>query len=145
MIDLKNGTIVLENICYTINSKLIKHVFEETFPKQNIRDLQYMHNGYIWYNIYGDMYKDKSILLSLCFSPNSFLEEIIICPYVTQGENKASWSDWSEKQMKEEKALCDNWLKSNYNIDGHKNFEWGSIQSFCDIRSGSSGISVLFA
>jgi len=99
-----------------------------------------MHNGYIWFNIWGSIIrKDNIILLSLCFNPSNEIKSISIYPHVSQNI-KLDWSDWSEEKFANEKVVCDKWLINNFNLKENNEFSWGTISSYSDKRSGSNGV-----
>jgi hypothetical protein len=144
MIYIQNGEIVVENLSYPLNSNIQRKNFEETFPKEFIRNIDDMHNGYIRFNIWGGIIsKDHMNLLSLCFKPNNEIESISIYPHVSQNI-KLDWSDWSEEKFAKEKMICDKWLINNFNLKENNEFSWGTISSYSDTRSGSNGIIVRY-
>lgn len=144
MIYIQNGEIIVENLPYSLNSNIQRKNFEETFPKEFIRDIDDMNNGYIWFNIWGSIdMKGNIILLSLCFNPNNGIESISVYPHVSQNI-KLDWADWSEEKFAKEKVLCDKWLIKNFNLKEHNEFNWGTIGSYSDRRSGSNSIIVRY-
>jgi hypothetical protein len=144
MINVENGEIVIENFPYLLNHKVERKSFQKTFPKEFVRNIEDMNNGYIWFNIWGSIIgKDNEILIALCFNPNDEIESIHIYPHVHRN-TKLDWCDWSEENFLKEKVICDKWLRENFYLNECNNFSWGTIASFSDIRSGSNGIIIRY-
>lgn len=143
MIDIKNGRITFCDISLQLSPKYLKNNFQNEFPENRVVRSRDMGNGYIWYDIKEQIYKnDNSIRISICFNPEGFLEHIKLFPQ-SYGDPTSSWSDWTPLQMQEDKKLCDEWLKRFCKLKSEKNyFNWGTIYSYFDIKSGCSGIGI---
>ncbi len=144
MLNIKSGELQLENISYSLSSNTQKDLFDETFPKELIRDINDVHTGYIWYNIWGSILsKEDMMLISLCFNPSKALERIVLYPHVFPGAALRD-SDWSKARFLEIKTVCDNWLRNNFKLNAHNEFKWGTISSVSDERSWSSSILIKY-
>ncbi|MEL7571125.1 MAG: hypothetical protein AAGU14_11290 [Eubacteriaceae bacterium] len=70
MINIKTGEIIIENLSYILNNNTQRKKFEDSFPKEFLRYINDMGNGYIWFDIWGSIAgKYNIILLRLCFNP----------------------------------------------------------------------------
>lgn len=144
MFNVQNGEVILENISFKLNSNTKNELFDETFPKELIHNINDVGTGYIWYYIWGSIVNnDDLILLSLCFNPSKKLEIVEIYPQVLH--NMVSDNpDYSKERLLLDKTVCDNWLKNQYGLKVQNKFEWGSISSIIDERSWSSFILIKY-
>ena len=144
MINIDNGDIVLENLQYILSHKTQIIDFENNYPKEFIRNISKLENGYTWFYIWGRIVKsDSVILISLCFDPKDEIQSVNIYPHVNF-TTKLEWSDWTEKNLIMEKMICDKWLSENFNLDETNKYNWGSINSLSDVRSGNSFIMLKY-
>ncbi len=136
MINIENGEIFIENLTYSLNQGVKRKSFEKSYPREFIRDINNINNGYIWFYIWGSIIgKDNIILMSICFNPNDEIDCINIYPHVNQA-TKLDWADWSEENFLKEKVICDKWLSVNLHLNESNIFSWGSISLYSDNRSG---------
>ncbi|WP_324027805.1 hypothetical protein QSV08_07620 [Maribacter sp. BPC-D8] len=73
---------------------------------------------------------------------NRALKQIDFTPRYNQNSDTQGWGNWSKKKELELKETYDVWLNSK--IGPKRIYEWGSIASVYDPKSGSSSIVIIY-
>lgn len=74
-------------------------------------------------------------MANFCFHAE-ILEIIELYPHINSLETVSLWDNMSEKQLNDDKKMCDKW------INKHKKQLPDEISSFKDIRSWSAGVVI---
>ena len=142
LIEIQTGNIIFPKLNRTISPLLHYTDFIAMFPKNHILQIRDMENGYIWYDMRETIY-DNEIPIHLCFNPQKALEFVNLYPQSFDINAIRHWEEWSPEEVEKEKKYCDEWLVKFCGLQNEENFfSWGSVSSYFDPRSCSSGISI---
>lgn len=106
----------------------------EMVGESHIISTQDMGNGYKWIKAWIYPFQER-ILANLCFD-TEILAIIELYPYINSLETVSSWDNTSEKQLNDEKKMCDKWINKN------KKQLPDEISTFKDLRSWSAGVVI---
>lgn len=73
---------------------------------------------------------------------NRALKQIDFTPLNKQNSDTENWDNWSKNKELELKETYDVWLNSK--IGTKRNYDWGTIASVYDAKSGSSSIIIIY-
>ena len=142
MIELQTGKITFPELNITVSPLLHYADFISDFPKDKITQIRDMRNGYIWYDIKEKVY-DNKIPVYFCFNPQKNLEFVNLYPQHFDLNAILHWDCWTPEEAQKDKRYCDEWLMRFCGLKNEENlFSWGSISSYFDPRSCSSGICI---
>jgi hypothetical protein len=140
MFDIKNGTIFLEKLetkidsCFTHDKFCSSELFKKATPL--VKNPPY--NSYrIEDNI--DFLGEKFNMV--LFYQNEKLNRINLSFY--NPNSSGSWNNWSEEKELETKKRQDNLLKQNFGAPPYE-YQWGSLESVYDKRSGSAHLIIVY-
>ncbi|MCD7886610.1 MAG: hypothetical protein LUG44_03180 [Clostridiales bacterium] len=142
MIELQTGKIIFPELNITIVPLLHYADFLSDFPKNKIIQIRDMRNGYAWCDIREKVY-DNKIPVAFCFNPQGVLELVHLYPQSADATASQHWEYWTLEEAQKDKMYCDKWLVNVCGLKNEENlFPWGSVSSYFDPRSCSSGICI---
>jgi len=142
LIELQTGKIIFPELNIIVSPLLHYADFISDFPKNKIIQIRNMGNGYIWYDMREKVY-DNKIPVHICFNPWGNLEFVELYPQSFDLNAIRHWENWTSEEMQKDKKYCDEWLVRFCGLQSEENlFSWGSISSYFDPRSCSSGICI---
>ena len=141
MINLKTGDIGPDVGEYIVGRSIDRMQFEK-MNEAYIRKIWDVGNGYIWFYSSDQIINGEKFMLAVCYRPDQKLGRIQLSIITSKHAN--SWEEWDEQKEREIKVLQDKWLLENFNIVEGKTFNWGTIKSLYDDKSGSSYISIKY-
>jgi hypothetical protein len=140
MFDIKNGTIYLEKYKINIDPSFTHEKFcsSELFKKAT----PFVKNPpYNSYRLEEDVDFLGEKFTMVLFYQNEKLNRINLSFYVLN--NSLSWGDWSEEKELETKKRQDNLLKQIFGEPPYE-YQWGSLESVYDKRSGSAHFIIIY-
>jgi hypothetical protein len=140
MFDIKNGTIYLEKYKINIEPSFTHEKFcsSELFKKATPFVKNPPYNSYRLEEGINFLGEKFTIVL---FYHNDRLSRMNLSFYVPN--KSVSWDDWCEEKELETKNRQDNLLKQNFG-DPPYEYQWGSLESVYDKRSGSSHLIISY-
>ena len=142
MIELQTGKIIFPELNIAVSPLLHHADFIYGFPKDKIVQIRNTKNGYIWYEVREKIY-DNKIPVHLCFNLQGNLEFVELYPQIFDLNAIWHWENWTPEKVKKDKKYCDEWLVRFFGLQSEENlFSWGSVSSYLDPRSCSSGICI---
>ena len=106
-------------------------------PKSETRDLQ---NGYKW--IYITSIEIDNLLFNFGFCFHHDRLQSIHFSFYGKYDEKLTWENYNQKNEMKRKDTFDKWL--NKTLGETRNFEWGAINAYFDLKGGTSGICLRY-
>lgn len=137
MIDIKNGSIALQN--FLIRKGLTKDDFLSSNLFSEV--LNHQEYGFTTYSLKPQLIENEKFIMVLYFNKNDIIDLVNLS--LSNSENIPSWDNWSESEEQRKKEEHDKWLLNNIGIPPY-NYDWGTVSSNYDPRSGSSMITIRY-
>lgn len=106
-------------------------------PKSETRDIQ---NGYKWIYISNIEIDHQLFHFGICFHNNRL--ESIHFSFYGKYDKKLTWENYNENDEMKRKVNFDKWLTKT--LGETRNFEWGTINAYFDLKVGTSGICLRY-
>lgn len=140
MFNIKNGAIYFEKYKISVDLGFTHERFcsSELFKKATPFVKNPPYNSYRIED-YIELLGEKFIMV--LFFQNEKLNRMNLSIY--NPNSSGSWDDWSEEKELETKKRQDNLLKQNFGEPPYE-YQWGSLESVYDKRSGSAHLIIIY-
>jgi hypothetical protein len=137
MIDIKNGSIALQNFM------MRKGLTKDDFLSSNLFGEVLKHQEYEFttYSLKPQLIEKEKFIMVIYFNKNDIIDLVNLS--LSNSENLPSWDNWSESEEQRKKEEHDKWLLNKIGIPPY-NYDWGTVSSNYDPRSGSSMITIRY-
>lgn len=140
MFNLNDGSLTIDKYQININ----RYFTYQDFSKSKLYEIAkpiIINYPYRSYDINSPVLFLGELFSVRLFFNNEKLERLHICLYET--DNASSWENWSEEAEMTKLTVQDDLLTKNIGSPPYI-FEWGSIESLFDKRSGDTGIVITY-
>lgn len=141
MINTKNGQIIFDNNLYVLKSKTTLEEFKNSRLFSEVCNEVYMGNGHSNFTINPQNILGDPFIIVVYFNPNQTIN--FIGMHYCENGKKPDWKDWSEENELLKKQIHDKLLIKYLGAPPY-NYEWGTVSSSYDSKSGSSGIYIRY-
>lgn len=138
MSKLSNGIVKAEKWVFEISEKTSESDLLQSDVSGQLHRL--VHNG-----DYRSYYTDPNIISGKVFVLRMYFEKgILISIDLSPVSGIPSWDNVEKNELLKEKAINDEWLKNEFSIISPANYQWGTLESVLDQKSGSSSIVIRY-
>lgn len=138
MININNGNLKLDN-GVMIGNKFTKEKFMVSkLFNDVVKNDDY---GYTWYYIKPQMICSFRFIITLLFSPNGSLNTVTLC--INSSNELLTYNNYSEVRNQNNFVFHNSFLKEYVGEPPYK-YNWGTIASVIDQKSGSSHIIIRY-
>ncbi len=139
IIDLSNGSLKISDRV-TVSKEITFDDLRNFAPENSIWDIG---NGYKWIYFSEIKIDNYYFYFRICFYQNTTLSRAEFNFYHQPLPEKRSWEDWSEEKDLQQIKMYDEYLIEMMGAN-NKTFDWGTINSYYDRRSCSTGIGIKY-
>lgn len=141
MINAKNGQVMFDNTSYILESKTTLKEFKNSSLFIEVSNEVYMENGHSNFTINSQNIVGLPFIIVVYFNPSQIIN--LIGMYYCKENKTPDWKEWSEENELLKKDKHDK-LLTKYLGDPSYNYEWGTVSSTYDSKSGSAGIYIRY-
>lgn len=139
MIDKKTGYIILSDIIQIKHNDSQQEILSLNIGQSN---KQWNHNNdWAWLQENNVFVDGKYFIFQFGFFKDK-LKEMLLCVSNDKFNLENNWDNWSEQKELANLENYKEWLKNE--LGTQKDFDWGTVWTLYDARSGSSSIGIRY-